>query len=90
MADSTNRITLAELPNPPKAPKLPSDGTVDETKPVNADEEDDDEDDQDLKIVDQFKVKGKKKGDSWVGLDMVDRSVQFSISPVLRIPQAPC
>ena len=76
LADSTNRITLAGLPKPPKAPTLPSDGVVDEAKPaLNAEEEDDDDDDEDLKIVDQFKVKGKKKGDNWVGLEMVDRSV---------------
>ena len=85
LADSTNRITLAELPKPPKAPTLPSDGVVDETKPaVNAEEEDDDDDDEDLKIVDQFKVKGKKKGDNWVGLEMVDRSVHR----VLHTPAA--
>ena len=57
---------------------------VDETNPaLNADEEDDDEDDEDLKIVDQFKVKGKKKGDSWVELEMVDRSVELLTSTPL-------
>jgi hypothetical protein len=61
---------------------------VDETNPaLNADEEDEDEDDEDLKIVDQFKVKGKKKGDSWVGLEMVDRSVWFLIGILLSPTQ---
>jgi hypothetical protein len=81
LADSTNRITLAQLPKPPKAPSPSSDKTEDETKPsVPETEDDEDEEDEDLVIVDQFKVKGKKKGDSWVGLDMVDRSVVAALS----------